>query len=199
VGTYRLRQKFLQKKKIVIERREEWLANHSQSSWYRYQVRLCGCDQCPTQRQFGGILEELLPQLANHKNFIPTPQKDDDTDHYLQLFEVLDRPYHRPDFFMPENPGAKIKPVLCELCGDVVCTSQKDYRKHRLLKHGGTTTTASTAKNTTTVNEDAENTSTTAKTPPRKASLKRTRSKKKISARFFPEKKSLLYHSWCQK
>jgi len=121
-------------KKTSIKKWETWLSNHSQSSWYCYQVRLCNCDLCPKNRPFEGLLEKMLPDLSKHKNFIPTPQKDPDSEHFLPLDVLLVSPYCRPDFFLPENQTSKFKPIFCKDC-HTVCTSQKDHLKHRQIQH----------------------------------------------------------------
>lgn len=181
-------------KKKIIQKWETWLLKHSQSSWYCYQIRLCDCELCPPNRKFQGVLEACLPDLSNHKSFVPTPQKDSDSDHFLPLEELLARPYCRPDFFLPENPAAKIKPVLCPAC-DVVCTSQKDFFKHQKAQHyqlgniaplTTTTTTTTTTSSTTTTTTSTDTTQKLSK----RSSLKRSRSSKKSPPESSPKKKA---------
>jgi len=104
------------KKRLVIESWESWLAKHSHSSWYQYQVRLCSCDSCPQNRPFKDYIKQILPGLSQHKNFIPTPQMDPETQHFLPLEELMDKHYCRPDTFLPENLAAKIKATICKDC-----------------------------------------------------------------------------------
>jgi len=115
---------------------------------YRFQIRLCTCNMCGHSRKFFRVIDEILPQLADQHNFLPTPQIDADSDHFLPLSELFDRAeYYHPDHFLPENKGAKIKPILCPDC-DMVCTSKKDFKKHQLLMHKINTTTTTTSTST---------------------------------------------------
>jgi len=188
-------------KRKIIEKREKWLISHSQSSWYRFQIRLCACDMCGHPRKYSGVMDEILPQLIDHRNFLPTPHIDNDSDHFLPLSELFDRgEYYRPDLFLPENESAKIKPVLCLDC-DMVCTSKKDFKKHHLLMHKVTTTTTtstSTATSTTTATTssifDGGNISPHSSTPNspktvRKSALKRSREEAKSPQESSPKKK----------
>ena len=192
-----------EKRKIILIW-ENWLMVHSQSSWYRFQVRLCNCTTCPKNRPYEGFLEKVIPQLAQHKNFLPTPQKDDDSEHFSTLEELLDSPYVRPDTHLPENPAAQVKPIFCADC-DTVCTSQKDFRKHKQALHnkkptstGANSSTAKTgsgkkSRETKTGSQPPETTSKSGKKSaertPKKSTLKRSRSEKKSPEESSPKKK----------
>jgi hypothetical protein len=187
--------KLAMERRGLIQKWEQWLSRHSQSSWYRYQVRLCDCILCPKNRPFQDLLHGILPELTEHKNFLPTPQKDDDEAHFLPLSDLLQRPYCRPDFHLPENFDSKMKPILCLHC-DKVCTSQKDYWKHRQYEHQiknnleGDATTSTTSGQ---VEKSSKNSSKKSsgeeleKTP--KTALKRSRGEEKSPTDSSPKKK----------
>jgi len=140
------------------------------------------------------MLPKILPDLANFHWFVPTPVLDGD--HFLSLSELLQQPYNAPDSFLPDNPTARVKPTICSLC-DTVCTSQKDFFKHRRFMHRdlekiiveSSTNTVKTGKSVNrksyptakSQNVSDEDIVQNHKKTPKKSSLKRSRSPKEKS------------------
>jgi len=136
---------------------------------------------CPKGRKFHKILENI--QLKEHRNFLPTPVKDEDEDHYKSLPILLAGVYYSPDFDLPYNDAAKNKPIVCGDC-DTVCTSQKDYHKHRRYIHDQAQEEKKEKEKISGVVEASSHRKT-----PKKPNLKRSRSPKKSPEESSPKKK----------